>query len=58
MAHGHRWHDIQNYTWRQMQLFFREAVRRDQRARADRMEDVAAALSKDLPRAVKQLRGS
>lgn len=49
---------MQRYTWRQMRLFFREAQRRDDLARADRMEDVAAALSKDLPKMVKLLRGA
>jgi hypothetical protein len=41
-----------------MRLFFRECLRREELARADRIEDVAVALSKDGQKTVKKLRGA
>jgi hypothetical protein len=38
--HGHRWPEIQNYTRRQMALFFEEALHRERQARADFLNDV------------------
>lgn len=44
------------YTRRQIALFHREALALEQAGRADRIEDINAAFSKDGARLVKALR--
>lgn len=49
---------IGRYTRRQIDLYYREACRREAAARADRIEDVAAAFGgKGLNSIIRQLRG-
>jgi len=47
-----------NYTRRQIALFHREAEALEQDGRADRIEDIAAAFSKNSGKLVKLLRGN
>lgn len=57
IAQGHDAAALGGYTRRQIELYYREAAQREACARADRIEDIAAALNaKDVPKITRALR--
>lgn len=53
--HGHRFEDIKRYTLAQIELFHRQAERLEMQESAERIKDIAAALSKDGKKRVQDL---
>ena len=45
IAHGHRAHDLGEYTARQLKLYYREALRLERQRSARRLVDVNAAMA-------------
>lgn len=55
IRHGHRFEDIKRYTLAQIELFHHQAQRLEMQESAERIKDIAAALSKDGKDRVKHL---